>query len=118
MSALWTPADLLAATGGMLRVPINATGVSIDTRTLRPGELFVALVGENGDGHAHVASALAKGAAGAMVHRLPDGLPDDAKLLQVTDTLAGLQAMAVFARARFTGRLIAVTGSVGKTTTK
>jgi UDP-N-acetylmuramoyl-tripeptide--D-alanyl-D-alanine ligase len=102
----------------MLRVPINATGVSIDTRTLRPGELFVALVGENGDGHAHVASALAKGAAGAMVHRLPDGLPDDAKLLQVTDTLAGLQAMAVFARARFTGRLIAVTGSVGKTTTK
>jgi UDP-N-acetylmuramoyl-tripeptide--D-alanyl-D-alanine ligase len=118
MSALWTPADLLSATKGLLRVPFAATGVSIDTRTLRPGDLFVALVGENGDGHAHVADALAKGAAGAMVHRLPEGLDDDARLLQVGDTLDGLRALAVFARSRFGGRLVAVTGSVGKTTTK
>lgn len=118
MSRLWTPQDLLAATGGLLRAPISAAGVSIDTRTLRPGDLFVALVGETGDGHDHVAAALAKGAAGAMVHRLPDGVNDDAKLLQVADTLAGLRGLAAFARGRFAGRLVAVTGSVGKTTTK
>ncbi len=118
MSVLWTPRDLLAATGGLLRAPISATGVSIDTRTLRPGDLFVALVSESGDGHQHVAAALAKGAAGAMVHRLPDGVGDDAKLLQVADTLDGLRGLARFARGRFQGRLVAVTGSVGKTTTK
>jgi UDP-N-acetylmuramoyl-tripeptide--D-alanyl-D-alanine ligase len=118
MSPLWTPRDLVAATGGLARAPITARGVSIDTRTLKPGDLFVALVGENGDGHDHVAAALAKGAAGALVHRLPDGVADDAKLLQVADTLEGLAALARFARARFTGRLVAVTGSVGKTTTK
>ena len=50
MSALWTPADLRAATGGLLRTPFSASGVSIDTRTLKPGDLFVALVGES-DGH-------------------------------------------------------------------
>jgi UDP-N-acetylmuramoyl-tripeptide--D-alanyl-D-alanine ligase len=118
MSVLWTPQDLLAATAGWLHAPFSATGVSIDTRTLKPGDLFVSLLGENGDGHDYVAAALAKGARGAMVHRLPTGLPDGAPLLQVADTLEGLQALAAFARARFTGRLVAVTGSVGKTTTK
>ncbi len=118
MSALWESRDLLMATGGLLRMPFAARGVSIDTRTLKPGDLFVALVGENGDGHDHVAAALAKGAAGAMVHRLPEGVADDAPLLQVADTLAGLQGLARFARGRFGGRLVAVTGSVGKTTTK
>lgn len=118
MSRLWTPKDLLAATGGLLRAPISATGVSIDTRTLKPGDLFVALVSDSGDGHDHVAAALAKGAAGALVHRLPEGVDDDAKLLQVVDTLDGLRALAAFARRRFGGRLVAVTGSVGKTTTK
>jgi len=118
MSALWSTAELQAATGGLLRRPFAATGVSIDTRSLRPGDLFVALVGNNGDGHAHVAAALAQGAAGALVHSLPDKVADDAPLLQVADTLQGLRDLASFARARFQGRLVAVTGSVGKTTTK
>ncbi len=118
MSALWTVADLLAATGGLLRAPFAATGVSIDTRTIRRGDLFVALIGEHGDGHDHAADALAKGAAGVLVHRLPNGVSDSAPLLQVADTLDGLRALARFARARFGGRLVAVTGSVGKTTTK
>jgi len=117
MSSLWTPADLLAATGGLLRAPFSATGVSIDTRTLKPGDLFVALVGDT-DGHRWVRAALDRGAAGALVHTLPTDLPDDAPLLAVRDTLAGLRALATFARARFTGTLVAVTGSVGKTTTK
>ena len=112
------PAELSQATGGLLRRPFSAGGVSIDSRTVRPGELFVALATETGDGHDHVAAALARGAAGAMVHRLPDGVPDDAPLLQVPDTQAGLWALGGFARARFAGTVVAVTGSVGKTTTK
>ena len=57
MTELWTAQDLLEATGGRMDTPFAATGVSIDTRTLRPGDLFVALEGENGDGHAFVAEA-------------------------------------------------------------
>jgi len=114
----WSAPDLARATGGMLREPFHATGVSIDSRTVRPGDLFVALATATGDGHAHVAAALGRGAAGAMVHALPPGLPDDAPLLQVADTFAGLQALGVAGRARFQGRVVAITGSVGKTTTK
>ena len=82
---LWTARDLLEATGGTMPLPFAATGVSIDTRSLRPGDLFVALQGERGDGHAFVGEALAKGAAGAMVHREVDRA---APLLLVDDTLA------------------------------
>ena len=117
MSALWTPADLRAATGGLLRTPFSASGVSIDTRTLKPGDLFVALVGES-DGHRWVRAALDRGAAGALVHALPEDVADDAPLLAVADTMAGLRGLAAYARARFGGKLLAVTGSVGKTTTK
>ncbi len=113
MRPLWTARDLLEATGGDLRAPLEATGVSIDTRTLVPGDLFVALCGESGDGHDHVPEALAKGAAGAMVHWEMTG-----RALVVDDTLAGLTRMGGYGRTRFAGRLVAVTGSVGKTTTK
>jgi UDP-N-acetylmuramoyl-tripeptide--D-alanyl-D-alanine ligase len=113
VTPLWTEADLVAATGAR-PAGFDATGVSIDTRTLAPGDLFIALRGERDDGHAHVAEALAKGAAGAMVHREVTGGP----LLHVTDTLVGLHALGGFARARCAGRVVAVTGSVGKTTTK
>ncbi len=116
MTPLWSAAALRDATGGAMPVPFDATGVSIDSRTLRPGDLFVALVGER-DGHAHVADALARGAAGVMVHRR-DGMPEGAPLLVVDDTLQGLTALGRAGRARFGGRVVAVTGSVGKTTTK
>nr|WP_294528496.1 UDP-N-acetylmuramoyl-tripeptide--D-alanyl-D-alanine ligase [uncultured Rhodopila sp.] len=112
---LWTARDLAEATGGVLSAPFDAGGVSIDTRTLNPGDLFVALLGEGRDGHAFVANALAKGAAGAMVHA---NVSPAAPTLRVDDTLAGLTRLGGFARARFAGRLVAVTGSVGKTTTK
>ncbi|HTI83595.1 MAG TPA: UDP-N-acetylmuramoyl-tripeptide--D-alanyl-D-alanine ligase [Acetobacteraceae bacterium] len=115
MTALWTPHDLVEATGGAMDTPFAADDVSIDTRTLAGGDLFVALHGDNGDGHAFVADAMAKSAAGAMVHR---DVPDSSRLLLVDDTLAGLHRLGGFARMRFGGRLIAVTGSVGKTTTK
>jgi UDP-N-acetylmuramoyl-tripeptide--D-alanyl-D-alanine ligase len=69
MSALWNAHDLLEATGGAMATSFSAAGVSIDTRTLQPGDLFIALQGENGDGHRFVPDALVKGAAGAMVHQ-------------------------------------------------
>ncbi len=115
MTALWTADALLHATGGAVALPFAATGVSIDSRTVQPGDLFVALVGDT-DGHAYVADALARGAAGAMVHDA-SGL-DDAPLLVVQDTFAGLHALGRAGRTRFGGRVVAVTGSVGKTTTK
>jgi UDP-N-acetylmuramoyl-tripeptide--D-alanyl-D-alanine ligase len=110
---LWTAAELVEATGGALSRPFDADGLSIDTRTLAQGELFVALQGEGRDGHAFVRDALAKGASGAMVHADSPG-----PVLRVDDTLAGLTRMGGYARWRFGGRLVAVTGSVGKTTTK
>ncbi len=116
MSPLWTASDLVAATHGRITRPFDATGVSIDTRSLEPGDLFVALQGSS-DGHAHAAAALAKGAAGVLVTHL-DGLPDDAPALVVADTLDALTALGRAGRARFTGKMVAVTGSVGKTTTK
>ncbi len=112
---LWTAPEL-AAIGRPTR-PFAATGISIDTRTLAPGDLFIALGGESRDGHAFVATALAQGAAGAMVSR-PEGLPAGAPLLVVDDTLASLTALGAAGRARFQGRLVAITGSVGKTTVK
>jgi UDP-N-acetylmuramoyl-tripeptide--D-alanyl-D-alanine ligase len=111
--SLWTEAELVAATGGVLSRPFDANGLSIDTRTLAPGDLFVALLGDGRDGHAFVADALAKRAAGAMVHRDAPG-----PVLRVDDTMSGLTRLGEYGRSRFRGRLVAVTGSVGKTTTK
>jgi UDP-N-acetylmuramoyl-tripeptide--D-alanyl-D-alanine ligase len=115
--ALWTRHTAAAVTGGSCPRDFTATGVSIDTRTLRPGDLFVALTASR-DGHDFVAEALAKGAAAALVSRVPEGVAADAPLLLVSDVLDGLRVLAGAARARFGGRLVAVTGSVGKTGTK
>jgi UDP-N-acetylmuramoyl-tripeptide--D-alanyl-D-alanine ligase len=117
VSALFTAADLANAAGGVMTRPFHAAGVSIDTRTIQPGDIFVALETDARDGHDFVAEALHKGAAGAMVHR-QDGMPDAAPLLVVGDTLAGLTSLGAYARTRFTGSVVAITGSVGKTTAK
>jgi UDP-N-acetylmuramoyl-tripeptide--D-alanyl-D-alanine ligase len=114
---LWTAAEAAAATGGRATTGWAATGVSIDTRTLRPGDLFVALSAAR-DGHDFVAQALAQGAAAALVSRVPEGVAPDAPLLVVADVQAALEALGRAGRARMKGRVIAVTGSVGKTSTK
>ena len=113
---LWSEGDLSAATGGRFTRPFSASGVSIDTRTLQPGDLFVALA-DSRDGHAFVSDALARGAAGALV-RDAASLPEGAPLLVVPDTLEALWDLGRYARGRFRGRVVGVTGSVGKTTTK
>lgn len=115
--SLWSAADAAQATGGIAQGDWIADGVSIDTRTLQPGDLFVALKDVR-DGHDFVAQALEKGAAAALVSRIPDGLANDAPLLIVPDVLAALVALGVAARARTNARVVAVTGSVGKTSTK
>ena len=117
MSALWTSAELRAATDGTLVAEVAVSGISIDTRTIAVGDLFVALRDVR-DGHDFVADALAKGASAALVDRDPPGVAPDAPLLRVADTLAGLTALGAAARARSQARFVGVTGSVGKTTTK
>ncbi len=98
--------------------------VHLDSRSVRRGDLFVALAGERFDGHAFVAAALASGAAGAIVHRgftppRPPAVPDRGPfVLGVTDPLRAYQALAAAHRSRFALPLVAVTGSNGKTTTK
>lgn len=114
---LWTSADAVAATGGVSAQQWDATGVSIDTRSLAPGDLFVALKDVR-DGHDFVAQALERGAAAALVSRVPDGVAADAPLLVVDDVLAGLEVLGRAARARTDATVIGVTGSVGKTSTK
>jgi UDP-N-acetylmuramoyl-tripeptide--D-alanyl-D-alanine ligase len=114
---LWTSADAAAATGGRTTRDWVATGVSIDTRTLQPGDMFVALKDAR-DGHDFVAQALAAGAAAALVSRVPDGVAPDAPLLVVPDVLPALAALGTAARTRTRARVIGITGSVGKTSTK
>ena len=115
--ALWTSAEAVAATGGTSTADWLANGVSIDTRTLMPGDLFVALKDVR-DGHDFVAQALQKGAAAALVSRRPEGIAADAPLLIVDDVLKALERLGTAARARTTARVVGVTGSVGKTSTK
>lgn len=117
MTTLWTSAQAEAATGGQALGDWAATGVSIDTRSLAPGDLFVALK-DIRDGHDFVATALARGAAAAMVSRRPEGLPKDAPLLMVPDVLEALTRLGQAGRARAKARVVGVTGSVGKTSTK
>ena len=114
---LWTSDEAVAATGGRTTAPWAAAGVSIDTRTLQPGDLFVALKDVR-DGHDFVAQALEKGAAAALVSRVPEGLSSGAPLLVVPDVLKALEDLGRAARARAKARVVGVTGSVGKTSTK
>ncbi len=114
---LWTSDEAVAATGGHSTADWVANGVSIDTRTLQPGDLFVALKDVR-DGHDFVATALEKGAAAALVNRVPDGLSLGASLLVVGDVLTALEDLGRAARARSAARVVGVTGSVGKTSTK
>ncbi|MFA5950977.1 MAG: UDP-N-acetylmuramoylalanyl-D-glutamyl-2,6-diaminopimelate--D-alanyl-D-alanine ligase [Hyphomicrobium sp.] len=119
--ALWTFDELVRATSGaaegVAAMPI--TGLSIDTRTLAPGDLFVALKDQR-DGHDFVTTAFRAGAAAALVATAYETKPGDGALIRVADPLTGLEAIARAARDRLTSeaRVIAVTGSVGKTGTK
>jgi UDP-N-acetylmuramoyl-tripeptide--D-alanyl-D-alanine ligase len=125
-----TLADAAIGAGAVLEAPASvahagalvAEGYSIDSRTVNPGELFFAVRGERLDGHDFIDAALKRGAVGAVVSRARvAALPDSvlaAPLLIAEDPLAALQALASHVRRRWSRRLVAVTGSAGKTTTK
>ncbi len=119
--AIWRASDLPGLMEG--RAPVPLTGdigsVSIDTRTLEPGALFFAIKGEVHDGHAFVLAALDKGAAAAVVDRAHAGAyGPKAPLIVVEDVLQAMERLGIAARARMRGPVIAITGSVGKTSTK
>lgn len=117
MSGIWQARDLQNALGVPVPAGWSAQGVAIDSRELRAGELFVALVGARRDGHAFLAEAAGRGAAGCVVHR--DGLAaGGVPLFRVDDTLEALRALGAHARKRSRARVLAITGSVGKTGTK
>jgi UDP-N-acetylmuramoyl-tripeptide--D-alanyl-D-alanine ligase len=111
---------LSAATLNLPEALLNtvATGITTDSRQVQPGEIFVALRGENFDGHEFVATALAKGAVAAIVD--VNFIPPQTNLprLIVSDTLMAYQAIAQWWRQQLKTKVIAITGSVGKTTTK
>lgn len=117
---LWTIAELQQATQGTTQGEWYQTvlGVSIDSRTVKAGDLFIALEGPKFDGHDFVADALQRNAAGVLVQRRPLNLPSSAPLLLTADTLQALIALGRFSRTRSPAMVTAVTGSVGKTGTK
>jgi UDP-N-acetylmuramoyl-tripeptide--D-alanyl-D-alanine ligase len=120
-----TAGDMAAATGGRLirgdaRQPI--AGISIDSRTIGPGEFFIAIRGERFDGHAFIANALARGALGFLAEsaaaEASAASTEAAVVIGVADTTVALQQIARDVRRRSGARLVAITGSAGKTTTK
>jgi UDP-N-acetylmuramoyl-tripeptide--D-alanyl-D-alanine ligase len=118
---LWSVDAMAAAMGAGRRgdAPVGVPGLSIDSRTVKPGEAFFAIAGESRDGHDFVGTALAAGAGLAVIAAGRDvALPASAPLLTVPDVLGGLNELARAARARSQARVVAVTGSVGKTGTK
>ncbi|WP_017664317.1 UDP-N-acetylmuramoyl-tripeptide--D-alanyl-D-alanine ligase [Porphyrobacter sp. AAP82] len=109
--ALWTAAEIAAACGGTASHDFQASGVEMDSRDVKPGDVFVALKGEAMDGHRFIAAAFARGAVAAIVDR-----PVDFPHVLVKDTTAALHALSHAARERAADAVrIAITGSVGKT---
>ncbi|MCC5987011.1 MAG: UDP-N-acetylmuramoyl-tripeptide--D-alanyl-D-alanine ligase [Pararhodobacter sp.] len=115
MNPLWTSDAIARATGGRALAEFAVSGISIDSRSLQKGDLFVALSAAR-DGHDFLADAFARGAAGALVSRIPEGV--DGPCVVVDDVLAALAALGAAGRARAQAKVVAVTGSVGKTSTK
>jgi len=119
---LWTTEDMIAAMAGRPfgTLPEGITGISIDSRSIAPGEAFFAIKGDRVDGHDFASMAMANGAALLVVSeaRLPAMGRLTVPVIVVEDVLAALGKLAIASRARSRAQIIAVTGSVGKTTTK
>src|ERR1700730_15667965 len=114
----FTVSEIGAAIGVRAATNARITGWSVDTRTVAPGDLFFALRGPNHDGNAYVDDALRKGAVAAIVDEKKDNAGKNDPLLVVPDSLVALQKIAAWARNRWDGEVVGVTGSAGKTSTK
>ncbi len=118
---LWTIDEIVNAVEGVVHGQARGdiAGVSIDSRTVGEADLFVAIKGDSHDGHTYVAAALKAGAAAALVSHSDDSMQSAGTLIQITDDpLRGMERLACAARARSKAKIVAVTGSVGKTSTK
>ncbi|MES2173042.1 MAG: UDP-N-acetylmuramoyl-tripeptide--D-alanyl-D-alanine ligase [Pseudomonadota bacterium] len=113
MPDLWTSTEIAEATGGAASAPFAVSGVAFDSREVGQGDLFVAMKGEATDGHKFIDKAFGQGAAGAVVSE-PVAYPH----ILVPDSAAALEALGKASRKRMDGKMIGVTGSVGKTGTK
>ncbi|MEJ8311492.1 UDP-N-acetylmuramoylalanyl-D-glutamyl-2,6-diaminopimelate--D-alanyl-D-alanine ligase [Agrobacterium larrymoorei] len=122
MNWLWTVADMIAITAGrpVGNLPQGITGISIDSRTVQQGEAFFAIKGDRVDGHDYASFAVANGASLMVVSeaKLPALGRLTVPMIVVDDVLSALVKLGIAARERTSARIIAVTGSVGKTTTK
>lgn len=114
---IWTAKQVVDTTQGETTGDWNITGLSIDSRTVCVGDLFIALQGEFGNGHDHVKNAIENGAVAAVVSQKINGVPSD-QLLFVEDTLTAMESLACSARSRTAAKIIGITGSVGKTGSK
>jgi len=115
---LWTAEAATQATGGRTNSAWTATGISIDSRQVNEGDLFVALLGPNFDGHKFVSQALKAGASAALVESRPEDVSPTAPLLIVENAEKALTGLGVAARERAKAKIVGVTGSVGKTGVK
>ena len=113
MSPLWTSAEIEAATGGRASASFEVTGVTFDSREVQPGDLFIAMPGTVYDGHKFVAGAFEAGAVGSIVSQ-----PVEGPHVLVEDTAKALEDLGRASRERSNARIVGVTGSVGKTSTK
>lgn len=122
MNWLWTVQELISVMSGrpVGNLPMGITGISIDSRTVKPGEAFFAIKGDRVDGHDYASFAVANGAALLVISeaKLPAVGRLTVPMIVVEDVLAALVKLGAAARARSHAKIIAVTGSVGKTTTK
>ena len=114
---LWTAREIAGATKGRITEDFDIFGISIDTRSLKKGDLFIALTGEKANGHNYAAQALKKGAAGVLVSYIPADVPAT-KTIVVDDVMKALEDMGRYRRKQTKAKIIGVTGSSGKTTTK
>jgi UDP-N-acetylmuramoyl-tripeptide--D-alanyl-D-alanine ligase len=120
MKLEWQAEEIIRAVrGNSLQEQIwSASGVAIDSRAVHPGDLFIALQGPTNDAHNYVAQAFANGAVAALVHRNPPQVASDRPLVMVENTFTALQDLGRVGRQRTQAKILAVTGSVGKTSSK
>lgn len=116
-NTIWTSAEIAKAVNGTANGSWKATGISIDSRTVKAGDLFIAIRGDATDGHKYVEAALKNGAVAAIVDQDIATVPQE-KLVKVADTFKAMQDLGISARARTAAKIIGITGSVGKTGTK
>jgi len=115
--ALWSSEELKSITSGDVTGRFEVDGVSIDTRTLKPNDLFIAVKGST-DGHKYIQDAFSKGASAVLVEKKPRDLSANCPILVVENSAYALSQIGIAARKRCKAKVIAITGSVGKTSTK